>query len=415
MPPPLLQLLLYDNRFNESAPLKPTDLLYRSASRAGIPYRVGSLVPASERAWQAGDREQWLLDVLPTVSAKMVMLLDATDAVLFCEAEEILDKWRRLGIGESGKGAAMAARRGRASQRGNADASSRGGGGHVLVAVEQQLWPEEQYYMTAADRKASYPQPPMGHSLLRRGIKLTRGTPLKYINIGMLAGAPGDVHALLRCMQERYPGFPRRCPGGRMANGTYEWNSDAPHKTRFGIFSGHWGWEQSCFHNYLYEQTYDDEMSRSSRCPKLVLDYRGEVILTLKKFIELLVLPWGVPGGRPHLNVTMVPALADVKPCVVHANSATKAAMPLLQLFWERMAGATRPITGGGTGGDGVGISSNPPGPSEAELTEAVQHWSAALRDKSMYPCIILGFASGLTEKEATRACTKRKPRRTAG
>ena len=48
-----------DNHYNSSLPLKRTDLLYRSASRAGIPYRVGSLVPASERAWQAGDREQW--------------------------------------------------------------------------------------------------------------------------------------------------------------------------------------------------------------------------------------------------------------------------------------------------------------------------------------------------------------------
>ena len=37
-----VQLLLYDNHYDGSAPLKATDLLYRSANKLGVPFRAGS-------------------------------------------------------------------------------------------------------------------------------------------------------------------------------------------------------------------------------------------------------------------------------------------------------------------------------------------------------------------------------------
>ena len=92
MPAEDVLLLLYDNHHNQSSPVKRTELLYRSAKTLGVPYHVGHLIPATERSWLAGDREEWLLRVLPSVSANMVVLLDASDAVLFCRAAELVAK-----------------------------------------------------------------------------------------------------------------------------------------------------------------------------------------------------------------------------------------------------------------------------------------------------------------------------------
>ena len=223
-------LLLYDNHFDVSARHKATDVLYRSADALGVQFHAGSLAPASERPWSAGDREEWLLRTLPNVDARLVVLLDATDAVLFCRAAELAAKWQRLA--------------------GRAD----NGQGRVLIGVEQQMWPEEQYYWVDG-RKIEYPRAEMGHFVFnpRRAVGPSRGTPFRYINIGLLAGRPRDVQMLLQCMRRRYAGFPRRCPGGRHSNGTYEWYSNSPHQTRFGVFGGHWGWEQACFHTYYFE------------------------------------------------------------------------------------------------------------------------------------------------------------------
>ena len=129
-----LQLLLYDNRHTPGAAFKPTDLLYRSAAALAVPMRIGHLAPASERPWQAGDREEWVLRTLPELKAQTVVLLDATDAVLFCGAAELRARLERLAR--------------------NASAFGRG---HVIVGAEAQLWPEEQSYALP-----TYSQRPIG-------------------------------------------------------------------------------------------------------------------------------------------------------------------------------------------------------------------------------------------------------------
>ena len=80
--------------------------------------------------------------------------------------------------------------------------------------------------------------------------------------------------------------------------------------TRFGLVKGHWGWEQSCFHYYLMQQTFGQ------------LDY--------------LTLPTNQKrGSRPHINAK-APSLHGVEPCILHANSASKPVLPVLQSYWER-------------------------------------------------------------------------------
>ena len=369
-------LLLYDNHFDPKAAPKPTDVLYRSATSLGVPFRVGSLAPASTRPWSAGDREEWLLQVLPRVDSKIVVLLDASDAVLFCRASELAAKWHAL-AGRSANGR-----------------------GRVLIGVEQQLWPEEQFYTVShpsrpRGTRMEYPKSASGHIDIRNARARERvgsGMPFRYINIGMLAGPPADVHGLLRCMQQRYPGFPRQCPGGRHADGTFEFYSNAPHKTRFGIFAGHWGWEQSCFHNYFFEQT-NGHLPKD--CPEIALDYRAEVIVNLKKTLDFVILDWDADRPvRPRFNSTWVSAFRDVEPCVLHANSATKAAMPVLHLFWERMrlleaGGAVAPVT-------------------ERDVKHVVGEWVELLgANKTAHPCVLAARGAGLREDEAVRACAR--------
>ena len=288
---PPLELLLYDNRFaGHSKPFKDTDVLYRSATEMGVPFRVGSLVPASVRSWQSGDREEWLLQTLPKLTSRMVVLLDASDALLVCRRAELLQKLRKL-----------------LSTDGLVE-----GRGRVLVGAEQQLWPEDlhvhiprtrrqRYAGEPSTAKRRYPSPPMGSTRrldqISTPVPPQQGTPFLHINIGLLAGPPSTVLSLLRCMKRRYADFPRQCPNARFVNGSYEFVSDAPHPTRFGTLhgaehaspyvamrlaptaphcspshpsncsrpagrtthhalfpAGHWGWEQACFHVYLHEQ-----------------------------------------------------------------------------------------------------------------------------------------------------------------
>ena len=370
-----VSLLLYDNRFNSTKGFKATDLLYRSAAHFGLPFNVGSLHPASVRPWMAGDREQWLLQTLPSIKSNLVILLDASDAALFCNESEFVEKWQRLaGMGPDGRG-------------------------RVLVGVEQQLWPEEQYFETRStrcgrkgckDTKADYPRAKFGHTQGRQGTS-HMGTPFRFINIGMLAAPPADVHALLRCMQDRYAGFPRQCPGIRKSNGSYVYFSNAPHRTRFGIFSGHWGWEQSCFHTYYMEQVHG-YLPRN--CPELALDYRADVILNMKKTVEQLNLVWNI-YGRPRINHTWLPSLRDVHPCVIHANSATKSLLPVLQLYLERMHLP------------GISFSKLP---NARDLTTTLDAWHPSLLDKVLYPCIIVARSiPGFRANQAELACTSWK------
>lgn len=331
-----------------------------------MPFSIGSLVPARTRAWLSGDREEWLLRELPGVKSKVVFLLDATDAILFCGADELLRKYRRLTAIGAGAPSAAAGPSGRAAPR-----------PRILVGAEVGMWPEEHFYHDGQRRvplvgpKGMYPRSPIGHPTpwppppKAAGKRVPAGTPFRYINIGLIAGPPADILAMLGCMQAAYPGFPKQCPGGRHPNGTWEVFSDAPHTTRFGVFHGHWGWEQSCFHQYYLEQTLG---SLPSHCPHLALDYRADVIFNSVKASPALVLDWA-REARPRINESLLPDLAEVRPCVLHANSASKSLMPTLQLLWEwHWARRTEPKPRGRHREQG-------PMPTERDLDRAVNQW----------------------------------------
>lgn len=331
-----VELVLYDNRYDGKS--KPSHLLYRSATALNLSSRVGSLVPASTRPWLAGDREAWLLQQLPTVEAHLAVLLDASDAIAFCGADEIEQKWRWLA-----------------------------GPGKIVVGAETQMWPEETWFSIGGQKtrlnvgpstKGAYPTAPIGH-IGRGWVGRKMGTPFRYLNIGLLAGAPADLLSLLRCMDRMYQGFPRQCPVGRWPNGTWEYVSDAPHRTRFGLLSGHWGWEQSCFHYYLMQQTFSQ---LDSRCPQLVPDFSAELVFNSVKSLDYLTLPTN--GTRPHINAK-APSLHGVRPCIVHANSAAKPVLPVLQTYWERFAAPTAKATD-----DPL---ARPVPPSKAELMQLVE------------------------------------------
>ena len=96
-------------------------------------------------------------------------------------------------------------------------------------------------------------------------------------------------------------------------------------------------------------------------CPELVLDYRAELVLNLIKSSSALVLKWHSPG-RPYINDTMLPSLKGSQPCVLHANSASKSALPVLQLYAERM-------------GDSARARRMPLVPTDSELVQKVNAW----------------------------------------
>lgn len=100
-------------------------------------------------------------------------------------------------------------------------------------------------------------------------------------------------------------------------------------------------------------------------CPELVLDYRAELVLNLVKSAPALVLKWR-SGDRPYINDTMLPSLEGAQPCVLHANSGSKSALPVLQLYAERMGHSTRRMQ---------------PVPTDEELVEKVNKW------QSVSPC----------------------------
>ena len=283
-----LALLIYDNKFNSSLGPSPRHLLYRSAAALGVPVLIGSLVPAAVRRWMPGDREKWLMATLPRMTAKLVVLLDGFDTVLQCRVAELADVWRR----QAGKG-------------------------RILITTEKQLWPEEGAYR--------------GERLIGIEGAYPKADPVnasRYINIGGLVGTPADQLALLQCMSTRYASFPYQCPIRDLPNGSYEYVSTAPFRTRrFGTVRGHWGWEQACFHTYLAEQAHG---ALPSSCPHLVLDYRAEFALNFNKIGPKLVWPWA-DAER------MLSPFTKAASCVLHANGAGKYAMPVLHFWYDHV------------------------------------------------------------------------------
>ena len=289
-----LTLLVYDNHFNGSTGPSPRHLLYRSAALLGVPTLIGSLVPSKVRRWLPGDRELWLLRTLPRMSTRLVVLLDGFDTVLQCRTAELVDVWKRLA-----------------------------GDGRILISAEKQLWPEDGTYLgeRLIGNSGAYPMPQAQG--MHESAALHR-----YINIGALVGAPSSLLALLQCMRTRYSAFPYQCPIRTLANGSYDYVSTAPFRTkRLGMFKGNWGWEQACFHTYLAEQAHG---VLPPQCPHLVLDHASEFTLNINKIGPKLVWPW---GDTQRMRSPGTGASA----CVLHANGAGKYAMPVLHYWWDHV------------------------------------------------------------------------------
>lgn len=255
----------------------------------GVPVLIGSLVPATQRPWRPGDRELWLLRVLPRVKARVVALLDGFDTVLMCGASQLVKVWEQLA-----------------------------GEGSILISTEKQLWPEEGVYRgkPLSGVNGAYPKPPSSSAETR------------YINIGALIGTPAAQLALLQCMAVRYASFPYQCPIRDLSNSSYEYVSQAPFRTRrVGMVRGNWGWEQACFHTYLAEQAHG---ALPRECPHLVLDYRADFTLNFNKIGPKLTWPWG-DAQR------MLSPFSKTAPCVLHANGAGKYALPVLHFWWDHV------------------------------------------------------------------------------
>jgi len=105
-------------------------------------------------------------------------------------------------------------------------------------------------------------------------------------------------------------------------------------------------------------------------CPELVLDYRAELVLNLVKSTPALILKWRYPG-RPYINDTMLPSLEGAQPCVLHANSASKSALPVLQLYAQRMDLSARCMQ---------------PLPTDAELVQKVKAWQVVSPCEQIIP-----------------------------
>ena len=299
-----LQLLVYDNRYKGRASVLPRHLLYRSAAHLDVSLEVGSLAPATVRPFRPGDREAWLMRTLSKSSARLVLLLDAFDTVLTCNTAELVEIWRTLA-----------------------------GPGRILISTERQLWPEEHTYRgeRLGGTKGAYPLPERASSLRDHSVgasDLGVSQMSRYINIGALLGSPLSIHGLFKCMQERYASFPHQCPIVDLPNGSYQYVSTAPFKTRrIGVVQGHWGWEQSCFHMYLMEQVHG---ALPSSCPDLVLDYSTELMLNLNKLANQVRWPWG--DAQP-----MRSPFTGSASCVLHANGAAKFILPLLHFWWDHI------------------------------------------------------------------------------
>lgn len=330
-----LALLVYDNRFEPSIGPLPRHLLYRSAALLGVPTLIGSLVPASVRGWQPGDRELWLMRTLPQVKERVVALLDGFDTVLMCRKAELFDVWQRLA-----------------------------GDSSILISAEKQLWPEEGTYRGSSWSGAhgSYPNPVE-----------TGGPPssTRYINIGAVIGPPTSLVALLRCMSARYSAFPYQCPIRALANGSYDYVSTAPFRTRrIGVVKGAWGWEQACFHTYLTEQAHG---ALPESCPRLVMDYRADFALNFNKIGPQLKWPWADQKRMRH-------PVTDVASCLLHANGAGKYAMPVMHYWWDHVHGPDRHV---------LNAALPPAHVDEATILlnfsrDYVKHWVNALKPQTL-------------------------------
>ena len=199
---PLL-VLFYDDRYNETRD-RLTMPVYRSLDRENIPFLVGSPEgtistgrpgdgPASRKLlhYRPGHKIRWLLQVLPTVRAELVLLLD-TDVLWLCSAAEVIEK-RVKTLAQMELAAART----------------------VILFGEKGMWPPYQEFrgvQLRSNETAGYPP-------------ATAREPFRFVNAGAALGRPRDVLAMLECMQARYEGFPDACPAGHGPDGELRYNS----------------------------------------------------------------------------------------------------------------------------------------------------------------------------------------------
>ena len=254
---PLL-VLFYDDRYNETRD-RLTMPVYRSLDRENIPFLVGSPEgtistgrprdgPANRKLlhYRPGHKIRWLLQVLPTVRAELVLLLD-TDVLWLCSAAEVIEK-RVKTLAQMELAAART----------------------VILFGEKGMWPPYQEFrgvQLRSNETAGYPP-------------ATAREPFRFVNAGAALGRPRDVLAMLECMQARYEGFPDACPAGHGPDGELRYYSPnrsyvppplvVPSRlTKYyhgmRLHGSNWGWEQGCFHMYYLEHVHAELTARALR------------------------------------------------------------------------------------------------------------------------------------------------------
>ena len=280
-PQPSLAVYTYDN--HDDAVSLYGSMLAKSASRLGVRFHVGALVPNRNRRYKSADRPRWLQRELQTASTEVVMMADASDMILVCNASEMLAARRKLGSMED-----------------------------VLVGGEPNLWPGQIRYRGVLLKGAGSPYPP---AIARGNVR----SPLRYVNAGGQIGSPKALLGLMRCMGQLFPGFPDNCPadsapttGGGASTFTAFWNDTTPyfHSKTVVLSKTGWGWDQACFQMYLMEQVHG---LLPKGCPRMVIDYAADFFLSVGGSGKI---EWQSEAGRarPTLKLT------GGRPCVLHGN-----------------------------------------------------------------------------------------------
>jgi hypothetical protein len=202
--PKSVTALFYDDRYNETRDRASLPLT-RSLDHDAIPFIIGPRAGTrganagtgrpgdgpAERSllkYQPGMKVRWLMEVLPTVTTDLAMVLD-TDIIWLCTAAEVAAKRAKL-LADLGAPE-----------------------GSVVLFGERGMWPPYQEFhgvQLRLNETHGYPQ-------------LGAGEAFRFLNAGAALGRPADLLKFFRCMQRRYDGFPDACPAGHGADGTFRY------------------------------------------------------------------------------------------------------------------------------------------------------------------------------------------------
>lgn len=321
-----VSVLFYDDRYNASRD-RGTLTVYRSLDHHKVPFSVGPPITAyssgsvarSDGApgdgptmkgnlhYRPGDKVEWLMRTLPTVTSELVYILD-TDIIWLCSPEEVKQK--------------------RAALLRDLAAPPHS----VVLFGERSMWPPHQQYRgTHLRLNGTDGYPPANKS-----------QPFRYINAGAALGTPRDLLALHECMQKRYAEFPHACPAGHTPSGELRYYSpkrnwqppvlDRPLHSRDLKYHGlrlkgsNWGWEQGCFHMYYLEQL-NGELPDA--CPPIVLDRAGQIMLHIAGNSPRSFEWVATNSSRAIFKAT------NQRPCIMHANGPSKKALKPIWHWWE--------------------------------------------------------------------------------